>query len=53
MTASPIANLTSTTRPSTVTSKEATFTSFPTPLKFEVANRTVRLKITRREKAPG
>lgn len=36
-----------------VTSKEATFTSFPTPLKFEVANRTVRLKITRREKAPG
>lgn len=36
-----------------VTSKEATFFSFPTPLKFDVANRTVRLKITRREKAPG
>jgi hypothetical protein len=36
-----------------VVSKEATFSSFPTPLKFEVANRTVRLKITRREKAPG
>jgi hypothetical protein len=33
-----------------ITSKETTFHTFPTALRFEVANRTVRLKISRREK---
>jgi hypothetical protein len=31
-----------------ISSKDAVFNGLPTPLKFEVANRTVRLKITRR-----